>query len=83
MSFGGSRRWVPLITGVDLRAVTLSMMLVIRINYFKTFIALQRLLIVLNYSFQCLTYFNVFQIIQLSAKIRRTKMYQPRNDTQV
>ena len=83
MYFGGSRRWVPLITGVDLRASTLSVMLVIRINYFKTFIKLQRLLIVLNYSFQCLKYFNVFQIIQLLAKIRRTKMYQPRNDTQV
>lgn len=83
MYFGGSHRWVPLITGVDLRAVTLSMMLVIRRNYFKSFIALQRLLILLNYSFQCLKYFNVFQIIQLLAKIRRTKMYQPRNDTQV
>jgi len=83
MYFGGSGRWVPLITGVDLRAVTLSMMLVIRRNYFKTFIALQRLFILLNYSFQCLKYFNVFQIIQLLAKIRRTKMYQPRNDTQV
>lgn len=51
MYFGGSRRWVPLITGVDLREVTLSMMLVIRRNYFKTFIALQRFLVLQNYSF--------------------------------